>query len=138
MIAHRGGLGLMPENTLPAFNNAESLGADIIELDIHTSKDGHIVIMHDDDIDRTTDGSGKVSDFTLAELKQFDAGYNWTDDDGNDLSCPDRSDSWNAFEQFHAVMASCFSHHLLFCIRTQRLNRVVLAQQQVRERPAAL
>ncbi len=82
VIAHRGGLGLMPENTLPAFNNAESLGADVVELDIHSSKDGHIVIMHDDDIDRTTDGSGKVSDFTLNELKQFDAGYRWTADEG--------------------------------------------------------
>ncbi|NIV97894.1 glycerophosphodiester phosphodiesterase, partial [Candidatus Saccharibacteria bacterium] len=80
VIAHRGGLGLRPENTLEAFRNAEAMGADIIELDVHSSKDGHVVVMHDDTIDDTTDGSGNVSDFTLDELKQFDAGYNWTED----------------------------------------------------------
>jgi glycerophosphoryl diester phosphodiesterase len=82
VIAHRGGLGLRPENTLAAFKNAKHLGADIIELDIHTSKDGQIVIMHDDEIDRTTDGSGNARDYTLKELKEFDAGYKWSDDDG--------------------------------------------------------
>lgn len=82
VIAHRGGPGLNPENTLEAFRNAQRLGADVVELDIHTSKDGHMVIMHDDDIDRTTNGSGNVRDYTLAELKGFDAGYNWTNDEG--------------------------------------------------------
>ena len=82
VIAHRGGLGLNPENTLAAFKKAEELGADIIELDIHTSKDGQLVIMHDETIDRTTDGSGKVRDYTLSELKGFDAGYRWTADSG--------------------------------------------------------
>ncbi|NIP38269.1 MAG: glycerophosphodiester phosphodiesterase [Candidatus Dadabacteria bacterium] len=82
IIAHRGGPGLNPENTLTAFKHAEHLGADAIELDIHTSKDGQIVIMHDDTIDRTTNGSGSVRDFTLSELKGFDAGYNWTNDGG--------------------------------------------------------
>lgn len=80
VIAHRGGPGLNPENTLVAFKKAEELGTDVIELDIHTSKDGEIVIMHDDTIDRTTNGTGKVRDYTLAELKGFDAGYNWTAD----------------------------------------------------------
>jgi glycerophosphoryl diester phosphodiesterase len=82
VIAHRGGLGLYPENTLAAFKKAEELGTDVIELDIHTSKDGEIVIMHDDTIDRTTDGTGKVRDFTAQQLKGFDAGYSWTPDSG--------------------------------------------------------
>ncbi|HSG32420.1 MAG TPA: glycerophosphodiester phosphodiesterase [Thermodesulfobacteriota bacterium] len=82
VIAHRGGPGLRPENTITAFKNAQQLGADVIELDIHSSKDGEIVIMHDDTIDRTTNGSGNVNNYTLSELKEFDAGYNWTDDDG--------------------------------------------------------
>lgn len=82
VIAHRGGLALSPENTIEAFKNADEMGVDAIELDIHSSKDGEIVIMHDDTIDRTTDGSGDIRDYTLSELKSFDAGYRWTDDGG--------------------------------------------------------
>jgi len=82
VIAHRGGMGLSPENTLYAFKRAEELGVDVIELDIHGTRDGEIVIMHDNTIDRTTDGSGKVVNFTLTELKGFDAGFKWTPDNG--------------------------------------------------------
>lgn len=82
VIAHRGGLALSPENTLEAFRKAEELGVDVIELDIHSSRDGELVIMHDDTIDRTTDGSGNIRDYTLTQLKSFDAGYRWTDDNG--------------------------------------------------------
>ena len=82
VLAHRGGRGLWPENTLYAFRNAVALGADVLDFDIHSLRDGTLVVLHDDTVDRTTDGSGKVRDFTLAELQKLDAGYRWTADDG--------------------------------------------------------
>jgi glycerophosphoryl diester phosphodiesterase len=82
VIAHRGGRGLWPENTLYAFEQAAELGADVLEMDIHSTSDGVLVTMHDDTVDRTTDGSGAIHDFSLTELKELDAGYNWTDDEG--------------------------------------------------------
>lgn len=83
LIAHRGGAGLAPENTLAAFRRAiEIWQADMIEFDVRASADGHCVVIHDSTIDRTTDGSGEVEQLTLAELRQFDAGYRFTPDGG--------------------------------------------------------
>jgi glycerophosphoryl diester phosphodiesterase len=81
-FAHRGGSGLAPENTLPAFERGLALGADALELDIQTTKDGEIVVIHDQTVDRTTNGTGPVSDFSLEELRQLDAGYRFTPDGG--------------------------------------------------------
>lgn len=74
VIAHRGSKGLRPENTLPAFSKAIDAGADGIETDVHLSKDGELIIIHDETVNRTTNGTGKVYDMTLKELKQLDAG----------------------------------------------------------------
>jgi glycerophosphoryl diester phosphodiesterase len=74
VTAHRGFSGEAPENTLPAFKKAIEVGSDMIELDVRFSKDGKIVVIHDDTLDRTTNGRGKVSDYTLKELKELDAG----------------------------------------------------------------
>jgi glycerophosphoryl diester phosphodiesterase len=71
VTAHRGDWRNAPENSLQGFKNAIALGVDMIELDLNKTKDGVIVIMHDQTIDRTTDGKGKPGDYTLAELKQF-------------------------------------------------------------------
>jgi glycerophosphoryl diester phosphodiesterase len=73
-IGHRGVMGVEPENTLRSFVAAEHAGLDVIELDLHLSKDGALVVLHDEDVDRTTDGSGAVADKTLAELRALDAG----------------------------------------------------------------
>ncbi|KUO07845.1 glycerophosphodiester phosphodiesterase [Streptomyces sp. DSM 15324] len=73
-IGHRGVMGVEPENTLRSFVAAEAAGLDVIELDLHLSKDGALVVMHDPDVDRTTDGTGPIADLTLAELKTLDAG----------------------------------------------------------------
>lgn len=73
-IGHRGLMGVEPENTLRSFVRADREGMDAIELDLYLSKDGHLVVMHDPEVDRTTDGQGHVADFTLAELREFDAG----------------------------------------------------------------
>jgi len=74
LCAHRGAMSTHPENTIPAFEEAIRLGAQMIEFDIQLTKDGALVLMHDATIDRTTNGKGKVSDLTLAELKLLDAG----------------------------------------------------------------
>ncbi|MGP3976091.1 glycerophosphodiester phosphodiesterase [Streptomyces sp. 8N114] len=73
-VGHRGVMGVEPENTLRSFVRAEREGLDVVELDLHLSKDGELVVMHDADVARTTDGSGPISDFTLAELRELDAG----------------------------------------------------------------
>ncbi|MET9732179.1 glycerophosphodiester phosphodiesterase family protein [Streptomyces sp. NPDC006458] len=73
-IGHRGVMGIEPENTIRSFVAAERGGLDVIELDLHLSKDGALVVIHDEDVDRTTNGSGAVADKTLAELRTLDAG----------------------------------------------------------------
>ncbi|MDL2075099.1 glycerophosphodiester phosphodiesterase family protein [Streptomyces sp. GXMU-J15] len=73
-IGHRGVMGVEPENTLRSFVAAQHSGLDVIELDLHLSKDGHLVVMHDTEVDRTTDGSGPIAEKTLAELRALDAG----------------------------------------------------------------
>ncbi|WP_344051200.1 glycerophosphodiester phosphodiesterase [Streptomyces thermoalcalitolerans] len=73
-IGHRGVMGVEPENTLRSFVAAQQAGLDVIELDLHLSKDGALVVMHDAEVDRTTDGSGAIADKTLAELRSLDAG----------------------------------------------------------------
>ena len=83
LIAHRGGAGLAPENTLPAFHAAvEDWAADMIELDVRATRDGHCVVLHDPTVDRTTDGTGPVAEMTLDELRRLDAGYRFTPDGG--------------------------------------------------------
>jgi glycerophosphoryl diester phosphodiesterase len=73
-IGHRGVMGVEPENTLRSFVAADRAGLDVIELDLHLSKDGELVVMHDADVDRTTDGTGPIAHKTLAELRALDAG----------------------------------------------------------------
>jgi glycerophosphoryl diester phosphodiesterase len=82
VIAHRGGAGLRPEETLAAFEHAASLGADILERDVRETADGAIVVLHDATVERTTDGSGPVAELRLEALRGLDAGYRWTDDGG--------------------------------------------------------
>ncbi len=82
VIAHRGGLGLWPENTPYAFEHAVELGVDVLEMDVQSTEDGELVVMHDGTVDRTTNGTGRVQELTLAELRQLDAGYTWTADNG--------------------------------------------------------
>ncbi|MGE4453582.1 MAG: glycerophosphodiester phosphodiesterase [Sphaerochaeta sp.] len=83
VVAHRGDSAHYPENTLSAFESACALQVDVIETDVHLSKDGEIVIWHDPTLERNTDGSGRIEDHTLEELKEYDAGYMFTSDGGN-------------------------------------------------------
>uniref|UniRef100_A0A7C1FLR6 Glycerophosphodiester phosphodiesterase n=1 Tax=Caldilinea aerophila TaxID=133453 RepID=A0A7C1FLR6_9CHLR len=74
IFAHRGARCVAPENTLPAFTRALEMGVDGIELDVHRSADGHLVVIHDFTVDKTTNGQGRVEQMTAAELRQLDAG----------------------------------------------------------------
>jgi len=79
-IAHRGFSAVAPENTLAAFEKALEYGPDMIECDVRQTKDGHLVVIHDATVDRTTDGTGAVADMTLAEIRKLDAG-DWFSDE---------------------------------------------------------
>ena len=74
LIAHRGGSLEAPENTMAAFRHAVELGMRFVELDVQMSSDGELVVIHDETVDRTTDGSGPVGDHTFEALRRFDAG----------------------------------------------------------------
>ncbi|MDZ4861503.1 MAG: glycerophosphodiester phosphodiesterase family protein, partial [Candidatus Hydrogenedentes bacterium] len=74
VIGHRGASAYAPENTMASFVKAREMGADWFELDVRLSRDGELVIMHDETLDRTTNGHGYVRDWTLHDLKQLDAG----------------------------------------------------------------
>lgn len=78
IFAHRGSKGTHPENTLVAFREAVRVGSDGIELDVQLSKDGQLVVIHDESIDRTTDGEGLVGEMTVKELKAYDAGSSFS------------------------------------------------------------
>ena len=81
-IAHRGGRLIRPEHTLLAYDQALEDGADVLELDIGETSDGALVVMHDDDVDRTTDCTGLIKEMTFDEIRECDAGYDFTTDGG--------------------------------------------------------
>jgi glycerophosphoryl diester phosphodiesterase len=81
-FAHRGGSLLWPENTMRSFEGAVALGCRYLETDVHLTKDGVLVTIHDATVDRATDGSGLVRAMPLAELKRLDAGYRFSPDGG--------------------------------------------------------
>lgn len=82
IYAHRGGAALRPENTIEAFDCGIALGADGLELDVHLSRDGIVVVHHDETLERTTGGRGRIRDYTADELARIDAGYHFTDGNG--------------------------------------------------------
>ncbi|ENH96231.1 glycerophosphoryl diester phosphodiesterase [Gracilibacillus halophilus YIM-C55.5] len=82
VIAHRGNSSSYPEETLPALKSAKDMQVDFLDVDVHVTKDHQLIALHDDTVDRTTNGTGKASEMTVSELKQLDAGYEMTTDDG--------------------------------------------------------
>ncbi|MDP8024039.1 MAG: glycerophosphodiester phosphodiesterase [Nitrososphaeria archaeon] len=78
LFGHRGARGLAPENTLPAFDLALQYGMDGVELDVHESADGEIIVMHDELVDRTTNGNGYIKEMTLEQIKSLDAGIKFS------------------------------------------------------------
>lgn len=98
VIGHRGNRAHAPEETLPALLEAVALGVDALEFDLHVSSDGHLVLMHDPTLDRTTSESGPVAARTLAELQRVDAGYRFTTDGGKSFPWRGRGATIMAFE----------------------------------------
>lgn len=82
IIGHRGARGVAPENTVPAIRHGVEVGAQAIEIDLHATADGQLVVIHDPTLDRTTEAGGPVEERPLAELQGLDAGYRFTTDDG--------------------------------------------------------
>lgn len=81
-FGHRGASGTHPENTLASFAAAVERGADAFEMDVHRTRDGEVVVFHDDTLERTTDGRGPISERTLAEVRELDAGFGFSPDGG--------------------------------------------------------
>ncbi|MGH7818144.1 MAG: glycerophosphodiester phosphodiesterase family protein, partial [Candidatus Binatia bacterium] len=75
LFGHRGAAGVAPENTMVSFRRALADGAEYLELDVHATRDGVVVVIHDATVDRTTDGRGAVRDLTFGELRGLDAGF---------------------------------------------------------------
>jgi glycerophosphoryl diester phosphodiesterase len=84
-LAHRGASAVAPENTLEAFRLAVEMGAGGLELDVHLTRDGRVAVIHDSTLDRTTDKIGAVAEMTLHELRELDAGHNFSPDGGSTL-----------------------------------------------------
>ncbi|MGI2327314.1 glycerophosphodiester phosphodiesterase [Planococcus sp. YIM B11945] len=82
VLAHRGGSAIAPENTMAAFSKSAELGVHGFEIDIRLTNDEEILVFHDEFIDRTTDGAGRVAEMSLAKLRTFDLGYHFVDADG--------------------------------------------------------
>ena len=82
VIAHRGGPSLGPESTLYTFRKAVKLGVDVLEMDVRSTRDGQLIILHDDTVSRTTNATGPVQNYTLVDLKKLDAAHRWSPDNG--------------------------------------------------------
>lgn len=111
LIGHRGAAGEAPENTLASFKRALADGAEFVELDVRASSDGHVVVIHDSTLERTTDGHGRVKHRTLAELKALDAGYRFTADGGathlyrgRAIKIPTLEELFETFPQIRAIV----------------------------------
>lgn len=103
IMAHQGGEGEQPGNTMVAFQNAVNAGADVLDTDMHMTKDGVLVLIHDETVDRTTNGKGAVRDLTLSQLQQLDAAYSYSQDGktfpyrGQGITIPTLEQLFNAF-----------------------------------------
>jgi glycerophosphoryl diester phosphodiesterase len=127
-IAHRGGSKLNPENTLAAFAHAAALGVDAIECDVRLSKDGAVVVIHDETVDRTTDRTGCVADFTARELATFDAGHHF----GAETGFPRRGLGIGV-PQLCEALAQCAALPFVVEIKGNRVSDVARVLQVVRD-----
>ena len=98
VVGHRGNCAHAPENTVPALREAAVLGVDAVEFDLHVSRDGQLVVIHDPTLDRTTSESGRVAERSLADLRRMDAGYRFTADGGRTFPWRARGATIPAFD----------------------------------------
>ena len=132
VIAHQGGDGLWPGETMYAYEQAVELGVDVLEMDIHITSDNVLILMHDEAVDRTTDGSGEIESMTLEELKKLDAGYGWSPDDGQTfpfrgqgLQVTTLEEVFQAFPEMHMTIEIKKSNKSMiqpFCVLIREYN----------------
>ena len=146
VIAHQGGDGLWPGDTLYAFEHAAELGVDVLEMDLHITSDGVLVINHDETVDRTTDGTGEIEKMALAEIQALDAGYDWSSDDGETfpyrgmgITIPTLEEIFQAFPNYHMtieIKTTEYSMAVPFCemIRTYNMQDKILVASFLDER----
>ena len=103
LMAHRGGAGLWPENTLYGFKRAVDLGVDVLETEVRRTSDGVMVLMHDRTVDRTTNGTGAINAFNMGEVKALDAGFTWSSDGGQTFPFRDRGITVPALEEIFST-----------------------------------
>lgn len=109
MIAHRGDSANVPEDTIESLRAGLALGADGIEFDVRLSQDGHVMVIHDPSVDRTTNGTGEVRAMTREQLQQLDAGYRFTRNDGLTFPWRDRRVRMPTLD----FVLECFPHERL-------------------------
>lgn len=102
--AHRGASGYAPENTMEAFEMAMEMNADGVEIDVHFSSDGKIIICHDEKIDRVSNGQGSVTEYTLEELKAFDFGYKFYTGERKGIKVPALDELYSLFKNNNMVV----------------------------------
>ena len=122
VIGHRGNRAHAPENTIESFAQAVALGADALEFDVHLSADGIAVVHHDPTVGRTTDGNGEVSRLTFSQLRQFDAGANFSSDGGKTFPYKGKGHRIPSFEE---VVEAFPSMPLLIEIKTPLASTAV-------------
>jgi glycerophosphoryl diester phosphodiesterase len=106
VIAHRGGRSLGPESTLYTYRKAVKLGVDVLEMDVRSTRDGQLIILHDETVARTTNATGPVENYSLVDLKKLDAAHRWSPDNGQTfpqrnkgIKIPTLDEVFNAFPQ---------------------------------------
>ena len=111
VIAHQRGDGVWPGDTLYAFEKAVAIGADVLEMDAHITKDGQIVLMHNETVDGTRDGTGLIEELTMADLQELDAAYKWSNDAdktfpyrGQEIRVPTLEELFQQFPQMRYVI----------------------------------
>ncbi len=121
VVAHRGDSKHFPENTLEAFLSAVKMGVDVIETDVHLSKDNVVVIWHDETLDRNTNGSGRIEDHVVNELIEFDAGYTFSKDGGKTFPFRNKGVKLCTFEQ---ALIKCPNQRFNVDLKTKDLKIV--------------
>ena len=110
VIAHRGGPELGPESTLYTYRKVADLGVDMLEMDVHATRNGRLVVAHDRRVNRVTNGTGRIAEMTFDELRSLDAGYNWTVDSltyplrGQGIQMPTVEEMFDTFPDWRFVI----------------------------------
>jgi glycerophosphoryl diester phosphodiesterase len=137
VIAHRGGRGLAPENTLAAFAHSTELGVDVLEMDLRQSRDGVPIILHDPTVDRTTDGQGRADSLTLIQLQALDAAYAFSPDKstyplrGQGVQIPTLEQVFTTFPQMRFLIEIKDDSDALARIFCQTIRRFNMGQRVI-------